>query len=53
MDDATVVHPGHGESTTIARERATNPFLRMAAEAGAAQRPRTGPERPRAGTTGL
>jgi len=28
MDDATVVHPGHGPSTSIARERATNPFLR-------------------------
>jgi hydroxyacylglutathione hydrolase len=27
MDDATLVHPGHGPSTTIARERATNPFL--------------------------
>jgi hydroxyacylglutathione hydrolase len=27
MDDATVVHCGHGPSTTIARERATNPFL--------------------------
>ncbi|HZC72461.1 MAG TPA: MBL fold metallo-hydrolase [Jatrophihabitans sp.] len=27
MDDTTVVHPGHGPSTTIARERATNPFL--------------------------
>jgi glyoxylase-like metal-dependent hydrolase (beta-lactamase superfamily II) len=27
LDDATVVHPGHGPSTTIARERATNPFL--------------------------
>lgn len=27
MDDATVVHTGHGPSTTIARERATNPFL--------------------------
>ena len=27
MDDTTVVHPGHGASTTIARERATNPFL--------------------------
>lgn len=27
MDDATVVHPGHGPSTSIARERATNPFL--------------------------
>jgi hydroxyacylglutathione hydrolase len=27
MDDATVVHPGHGPSTSIARERSTNPFL--------------------------
>jgi glyoxylase-like metal-dependent hydrolase (beta-lactamase superfamily II) len=27
LDDATVVHPGHGPSTSIARERATNPFL--------------------------
>jgi hydroxyacylglutathione hydrolase len=27
MDDATVVHPGHGPSTSIARERAGNPFL--------------------------
>jgi len=27
MDDATLVHPGHGPSTTIARERATNPYL--------------------------
>ena len=27
LDDATVVHAGHGPSTTIARERATNPFL--------------------------
>ena len=26
-DDATVVHPGHGPSTSLARERATNPFL--------------------------
>ena len=42
MDDATVVHPGHGDSTTIGRERATNPFLRMAAQSGAAQAPRTG-----------
>lgn len=25
--DETVVHPGHGESTTIGRERRTNPFL--------------------------
>jgi glyoxylase-like metal-dependent hydrolase (beta-lactamase superfamily II) len=28
MDDATVVHPGHGPSTTIERERAANPYLR-------------------------
>ncbi len=27
MDDATQVHPGHGPITTIARERATNPYL--------------------------
>lgn len=27
LADATTVHPGHGPSTTIARERATNPFL--------------------------
>jgi hypothetical protein len=27
MEDATLVHAGHGPSTTIARERATNPFL--------------------------
>ena len=28
LDDATVVHPGHGPSTTMAHERATNPYLR-------------------------
>ena len=27
MDDETTVRPGHGPATTIARERATNPFL--------------------------
>ena len=27
LDDATAVHPGHGPATTIARERATNPYL--------------------------
>jgi hydroxyacylglutathione hydrolase len=27
LPDDTVVYPGHGESTTIGRERATNPFL--------------------------
>lgn len=28
LDDDVVVLPGHGEQTTIGRERATNPFLR-------------------------
>lgn len=27
MDDDVVVHPGHGASTTIGRERRSNPFL--------------------------
>jgi len=27
LDDATAVHPGHGPSTTIGRERPTNPYL--------------------------
>jgi hypothetical protein len=27
MDDATVVRPGHGPATSIARERGTNPYL--------------------------
>jgi len=31
LDDAINVHPGHGPSTTIGRERATNPFLNGAA----------------------
>jgi glyoxylase-like metal-dependent hydrolase (beta-lactamase superfamily II) len=26
-EDATVVHPGHGPSTTIGQERRSNPFL--------------------------
>jgi glyoxylase-like metal-dependent hydrolase (beta-lactamase superfamily II) len=26
--DAAIVHPGHGQDTTIGRERRTNPFLR-------------------------
>lgn len=30
LDDATVVHPGHGPSTTVGRERASNPYLRLA-----------------------
>jgi hydroxyacylglutathione hydrolase len=28
LPDATTVHPGHGPATTIARERASNPFVR-------------------------
>jgi hydroxyacylglutathione hydrolase len=28
MDDETVVHPGHGPSTSIGIERAANPYLR-------------------------
>jgi hydroxyacylglutathione hydrolase len=31
LDDATDVLPGHGPATTIARERATNPYLRQLA----------------------
>ena len=27
MDDATVVLPGHGSTTTVGQERITNPFL--------------------------
>jgi len=27
MDDAVQVLPGHGATTTIGKERATNPFL--------------------------
>jgi hydroxyacylglutathione hydrolase len=31
LPDETTVLPGHGPSTTIGRERATNPYLREAA----------------------
>ena len=31
LDDATVVHPGHGPSTTIGRERGGNPYLQVVA----------------------
>jgi len=27
LDDRVVVYPGHGPTTTLARERRTNPFL--------------------------
>jgi glyoxylase-like metal-dependent hydrolase (beta-lactamase superfamily II) len=33
LDDSTVVLPGHGGTTTIARERATNPYLAALLEA--------------------
>ena len=32
LADTTAVLPGHGETTTIERERATNPFLRQVAD---------------------
>ncbi|MDQ3105825.1 MAG: MBL fold metallo-hydrolase [Actinomycetota bacterium] len=35
LDDRVVVLPGHGEQTTIGRERATNPFLRPLVEQAA------------------
>ncbi len=35
LDDETVVLPGHGGTTTIARERATNPYLTALAEQSA------------------
>ncbi|PPK67397.1 MBL fold metallo-hydrolase [Actinokineospora auranticolor] len=35
LDDETVVLPGHGPTTTIGRERASNPFLTGVAEPGA------------------
>ena len=35
LDDVTVVLPGHGATTTIARERATNPYLAALAEQSA------------------
>jgi glyoxylase-like metal-dependent hydrolase (beta-lactamase superfamily II) len=39
LDDATVVLPGHGPSTTIGRERVTNPYLR---EVGTVSAPHRG-----------
>lgn len=42
MDDATIVLPGHGSQTTIAAERASNPFLRAAADGGTASAPERG-----------
>jgi len=42
MDDQTVVLPGHGGQTTIAAERAANPFLQAAAAGGTVEPPRRG-----------
>jgi len=42
MDDQTVVLPGHGGQTTIATERAANPFLQAAAAGGTVEPPRRG-----------
>jgi glyoxylase-like metal-dependent hydrolase (beta-lactamase superfamily II) len=36
LDDETVVLPGHGETTTIGRERVANPYLTALADAPAA-----------------
>ncbi len=36
LDDATVVLPGHGETTTIARERVANPYLTALTDAPSA-----------------
>jgi len=38
LDDETVVLPGHGETTTVGRERLTNPYLTALAETSAAPR---------------
>jgi len=34
LPDETVLYPGHGPTTTVGRERATNPFLLMLARSG-------------------
>ena len=36
LDDETVVLPGHGETTTIARERVANPYLTALTDAPSA-----------------
>jgi len=43
LPDETVVLPGHGDQTTIGRERASNPFLAGLAAGGSA--PASGPSR--------
>lgn len=42
LDDATVVLPGHGPSTTIGDERRANPFLRRIAQSGHTEAPTRG-----------
>lgn len=42
LDDETVVLPGHGPTTTIGRERGTNPFLAGLEEGSTAQGPLRG-----------
>ena len=37
LDDRVVVLPGHGEQTSIGRERGTNPFLLPLAQAAGPQ----------------
>jgi glyoxylase-like metal-dependent hydrolase (beta-lactamase superfamily II) len=34
LDDETTIYPGHGEGTTVGRERASNPFLNDASAPG-------------------
>jgi hypothetical protein len=34
LDDATVVHPGHGPATTIGQEKASNPFFDRTGQTG-------------------
>lgn len=42
MTDDTVVLPGHGDQTTIGRERASNPYLRAAVENAPSDAPTRG-----------
>ena len=42
MEDDVIVLPGHGPHTTIGAERASNPFLRAAADGGSSHPPTRG-----------
>ncbi|HEV2087865.1 MAG TPA: MBL fold metallo-hydrolase [Cryptosporangiaceae bacterium] len=56
LSDATIVHPGHGPSTTVGRERQTNPYLHQVMEmsaAGGPADPSTAAAGARARRTGL